>query len=67
MSSNQYYEFRAIDYPLEEAERKKLRELSSRAEITSRRFSNHYDWGEFHGDPHQLIDLYFDLHLYLSS
>lgn len=67
MSSYQYYEFRAVDYPLKEPEKKKLRELSSRAEITSQKFSNHYHWGEFHGNPRQLMDLYVDLHLYISS
>ena len=67
MSSYQYYEFQAIDYPLNEAHKKTLRKISSRAEITSRKFSNHYHWGEFHGNPRQLMDLCFDLHLYLSS
>ena len=67
MSSYQYYEFQAIDYPLKEAQKKTLRKLSSRAEITSKKFSNHYHWGEFHGNPRQLMDLCFDLHVYLSS
>ena len=57
MSSYQYYEFQAIDYPLNEAHKKTLRKISSRAEITSRKFSNHYHWGEFHGNPRQLMDL----------
>ena len=36
MSEYQYYEFRAIDRPLDEDERDELRALSTRAEITSR-------------------------------
>ncbi len=42
MSEYQYYEFRAIDHPLERKEMDELRALSSRAEITPTSFTNTY-------------------------
>ncbi|MBX3481985.1 MAG: hypothetical protein KIS90_02105 [Phenylobacterium sp.] len=67
MSEYQYYEFRAVDRPLGEGDRKALRALSTRANITATSFSNHYEWGDFKGDPARLMEKWFDLHLYLSN
>jgi hypothetical protein len=67
MSEYQYYEFQAIDRPLGEADREALRALSSRARITATSFTNHYEWGDFRGDPKKFMDRYFDLHLYLAN
>ena len=67
MSEYQYYEFQAIDRPLSEADRSALRSLSTRARITATSFTNHYDWGNFKGDPQQLMARWFDLHLYLAN
>ena len=67
MSEYQYYEFQAIDRPLGEADREALRELSTRARITATSFTNHYEWGDFKGDPAQLMEQWFDLHLYLAN
>lgn len=67
MSEYQYYEFLAVDRPLDEADRGVLRELSSRARITSWSFTNFYEWGDFRGDPAALMERWFDLHLYLAS
>ena len=67
MSEYQYYEFQAIDRPLGEAERAALRALSSRARITAASFTNHYEWGDFKGDPRRLVERWFDLHLYLAN
>lgn len=67
MSEYQYYEFQAIDRPLGEADREALRALSSRARITATSFTNHYDWGDFKGDPKKLMESCFDLHLYLAN
>jgi hypothetical protein len=67
MSEYQYYEFQAIDRPLGEADRQALRAFSSRAQITATSFTNHYEWGDFKGDPKKLMDRYFDLHLYLAN
>jgi hypothetical protein len=67
MSEYQYYEFQAIDRPLGEADRTTLRALSSRARITGTSFTNHYEWGDFKGDPKALMERCFDLHLYLTN
>ncbi len=67
MSEYQYYEFQAVDRPLDEADREALRALSSRARITATSFTNHYDWGDFKGDPGKLMARWFDLHLYLAN
>ena len=67
MSEYQYYEFQAIDRPLDEADRQALRVLSSRARITTTSFTNSYEWGGFKGDPAKLMENWFDLHLYLAN
>jgi len=67
MSEYQYYEFQAIDRPLGEADRKALRDLSTRARITATSFTNSYEWGNFKGDPAKLMERWFDLHLYLAN
>ena len=67
MSEYQYYEFQAIDRPLEKADHEALRKLSSRARITSTGFTNHYNWGDFHGNPRKMMERWFDLHLYLAN
>lgn len=67
MSEYQYYEFQAIDRPLGETVQAKLRATSTRARITSTSFTNHYEWGDFRGDPRRLMERWFDLHLYLAN
>jgi hypothetical protein len=67
MSEFQYYEFVAIDRPLHVNERKRLRAITSRATITSTRLVNTYEWGDFKGDPHELVAKYFDAFLYYAN
>lgn len=67
MSEYQYYEFQAIDRPLSNADRRALRDLSSRARITAANLTNFYEWGDFKGDPDELMERWFDLHLYLAD
>ena len=67
MSEYQYYEFQAVDRPLDASERAELREVSSRADISATSFVNSYDWGNFKGDPRLLMERYFDLFLYLAN
>ena len=67
MSEYQYYEFQAIDRPLDVADREALRALSTRARITATSFTNHYEWGDFKGDPQTLMERWFDLHLYFTN
>jgi hypothetical protein len=67
MSEYQYYEFLAIDRTLEQSEMAALRALSSRADITSTRFTNVYNWGDFKGSPEKLMEKYFDAHVYVAN
>jgi hypothetical protein len=67
LSEYQYYEFRTVDRPLTQADRNALRQLSTRARITSTSFTKSYEWGDFKGDPTRLVEQWFDLHLYLAN
>jgi hypothetical protein len=63
----QYYEFRAIDKPLDKAAMAELRKITSRAEITPTSLINEYHWGDFGGDPDKLMEGYFDAFLYFAN
>lgn len=67
MSEFQYYEFLAIDRPLSDDDKRWLRSLSSRAQITSTSLTNTYHWGSFKGDPDKLLKRCFDAHIYTSN
>lgn len=67
MSEYQYYEFLAIDRPLEAEEMADLRALSTRATITPVSFTNEYNWGDFKGNPEKLMERYFDIHVYVAN
>ena len=67
MSEYQYYEFQAVDRPLSAPELAHVRALSTRATITSTRFVNEYQWGDFKGDPLTLMERYYDAHLYFAN
>ncbi|MGH8241950.1 MAG: hypothetical protein ACRETY_01220 [Steroidobacteraceae bacterium] len=67
MSEFQYYEFVAIDRPLSAAAQKRLRTITSRATITSTRLVNTYEWGDFKGNPHELVAKYFDAFFYYAN
>lgn len=67
MSEYQYYEFVAIDRPLDAQAQAEVGALSTRAEITATRFVNEYHWGDFRGDPNQLMERYYDAHLYFAN
>ena len=67
MSEHQYYEFQAIDRPLDKVAQDALRSISSRARITATSFVNHYEWGDLKGDPREFMERWFDLHLYLAN
>jgi len=56
MSEYQYYEFLVLDNPLTEQQQRELRELSTRAQITATSFVNEYHWGDFRGDPQDLME-----------
>lgn len=67
MSEYQYYEFVAVDRPLDSSQMGQLRALSTRARITPTGFVNSYQWGDFRGDPQALMERYFDAFLYLAN
>ncbi|WP_046776157.1 hypothetical protein [Streptomyces yangpuensis] len=67
MSEYQYYEFLAIDRPLDEGELAQVRALSTRAHITPTSFTNEYHWGDFRGDTTKLVEQLYDAHLYYAN
>ncbi|WP_405140697.1 hypothetical protein OG589_27495 [Sphaerisporangium sp. NBC_01403] len=67
MSEYQYYEFLAVDRPLDTRQQAEVRALSTRARITATSFTNEYHWGDFHGDPNRMMERYYDAHLYLAN
>jgi len=67
VSEYQYYEFLAIDRPLDERQLAEVRALSTRARITATTFVNEYHWGDFRGDPSRMMQRYYDAHLYLAN
>jgi hypothetical protein len=67
VSEYQYYEFRALDRRLTAEQQRRLRSLSSRAEISATRFTNEYSFGDFREDPGRLLEEYFDAYLYAAN
>ena len=67
MSEYQYYEFLAVDRPLDHRQQAEVRSLSTRASITATSFVNEYHWGNFRGDPRRMMERYYDAHLYLTN
>lgn len=67
MSEFQYFEFQAIDKPLDEKAMRELRKITSRAEITPHALVNTYHWGDFKGNPLHLMEDYFDAHLHYTN
>ncbi|WP_020392591.1 hypothetical protein [Kribbella catacumbae] len=67
MSEYQYYEFLAIDRPLDDDAQDEIRSLSTRARITATSFVNEYHWGDFRGSPKRLMETYYDAHLHVTN
>ena len=67
MSEYQYYEFISIDNPLSRQELAELRAVSTRADISSTRFVNEYNWSDLRASPPTLMERYFDAHLYVAN
>jgi hypothetical protein len=67
MSEYQYYEFQAIERPLDKRAMDALRQLTSRAEITTTSLINEYHWGDFKGNPNRLMEKHFDAFLYMAN
>lgn len=67
MSEYQYYEFVALDRPLSPKDVDEVRKFSSRAEISSTRFVNEYNYGDFRGKPETFLTRWFDVMLHLAN
>jgi hypothetical protein len=67
VSEYQYYEFLAVDRPLDARAMAAVRSLSTRARITPTGFVNTYQWGDFKGDPRVLVERYYDAFLYFAN
>lgn len=67
MSEYQYYEFQAIDRPLSEGEQREIGKLSSRVDLTPSKAVFVYNYGDFRGDPEEVLSRYFDAFLYLAN
>lgn len=67
MSEYQYYEFLALDRQLTKNQITELRKVSSRAEISSTRFANEYNYGDFRGDKQEFLEKYFDVMVYVAN
>jgi hypothetical protein len=67
MSEYQYYEFRAIDRPLNDRQMRELRAISTRAAISRTSFSNHYEYGDLKANPRDLLVKHFDASLYFAN
>ena len=67
MSEYQYYEFQAIDRPLDARELSAVRSRSSRATISSTRFVNSYNWGDFKGSVSEWMERYYDVFVYVAN
>lgn len=67
MSEYQYYEFQAIDRHLTQEERAAICELSSRVKPTATTASFNYSYGNFRGEPKQVLARYFDIMYYITN
>ena len=67
MSEYQYYEFLAIDRPLSAEDMAYVRTLSSRVHPTATQAVFTYSYGDFRGDPLQLLAKHYDVMLYLAN
>lgn len=67
MSEYQYYKFQALDRPLTDADRAFLHSLSSRVEVTATTAAFTYSYGDFRGQPQQVLERCFDVMLYLAN
>ncbi|MCT7965834.1 hypothetical protein NG799_05745 [Laspinema sp. D1] len=67
MSSYQYYEFQALDRPLTEKEQDYIHTLSSRVQLNRTQAIFLYNYGDFRGQPQQILDKCFDIMLYTAN
>ncbi|MDO9714264.1 hypothetical protein [Paracraurococcus lichenis] len=67
MSEFQYYGIQATDRSLDEEAQQAMRRISTRALITPHSLVNTYLWGDFKGNPRELVARCFDLFVYWAN
>ena len=67
MSEYQYYEFVTANRQLTSDEMNQLRSISTRADISSTRFCNTYNFGNLKAQPERMLADYFDAFVYVSN
>ncbi|MGI2071567.1 hypothetical protein [Shewanella baltica] len=67
MSEYQYYRFECVNSSLSVPQRNRLRNISSRAEITSHSFCVQYHYGDLKADPEALMMDFFDIGFYYAE
>lgn len=67
MSYYEYYEFLAIDRPFSDEARKEFAKLSRRANVTGRSASYVYNYGNFRGQPDDLVQRHCDFFFYMAN
>ncbi|GAA1511129.1 hypothetical protein GCM10009677_50080 [Sphaerisporangium rubeum] len=67
MGEYHYYEFLALDHPLTPGRLAEVRALSATAEAGPTGFTDHYESGDFAGDPRAMMERHYDAHIYLSD
>lgn len=67
MSEYQYYEFQTIDRPLTTAQQAAIRKLSSRVNLSATRAVFNYAYGNFRGEPLDVLAQHFDALLYITN
>ena len=63
----QYYEFQAIDRPLNQTEQNDVQSLSSRVRLTATQAIFTYSYGDFRDKPLSVLEKYFDAMLYMAN
>ncbi|PIW60137.1 hypothetical protein [Shewanella sp. CG12_big_fil_rev_8_21_14_0_65_47_15] len=67
MSEYQYYRFECVNSSLSVPQRNRLRNISSRADITSHSFCVQYHYGDLKADPEELMMDFFDIGIYYAN
>ncbi len=67
MSEYQYYEFQTVERSLTEEEREIISQLSSRVQLSSTRAIFTYSYGDFRGNPEDLLSQSFDAMFYIAN
>jgi hypothetical protein len=67
MSEYQYYEFCNTNKPMTAQARQEMKSLSSRSKLTTHGVSYVYNYGDFRGEPEELLARHFDVYFYIAN